>query len=639
MQNTRLERRPASSGGANRLFEGPAAWLVTFVVIPGLLVAVLLLPPVSLIDRLQSFTYDRIGANGGSIQDPDGTIVNFPAEGIIDSFQAKLESTPRTEFVAGQAGSEMYEAAENLPLELIAKSPVYHVDLRGPAPANAILTIPIPNDSLPYETLGIYEWTGSTWRHMPSVGACRRGQDRISPRLCAQYLHGGADGADCACEITMDLGTAGTLPTGATVTAEAKAGLMLRGDGGLEGVAPENAGKTIPVLRNWDGQVVRTDLINNLLVDPGLQDNQINAIDQLVVEKGYPGVVIDYRGVDAVPTARADFARFIGQLAERLHANNRTLSVRVEMPQQISAEEWNTLGYDWRALGQAVDKLIIPAPVDPRAYAAGAEMEQLLAFATSEVDRAKVEVELTGQSVERSGPYLLLKGYQEALTPLIAQVSAEAVDGQIQLSLSNPKLAGAVQWDDALGMYVYTYTDDQGQQRTVFVENAASLGRKLEMLRKYNVTKANLLMPANGDIDPGVPEVLKQFQLNQPTALEPQLEQLAVAYTLFGADGAKLDQQVRPLQASDITMAVPAAGTDKLTVEAQIVRGNGTAVTTAQSTVIALAGAPAASAKSADGSVAAEAAPASDVNAHNGRDRQRARRAGHQLPGHHADGS
>ena len=131
MQNTRLDRRPASSGGTSRLFEGPAAWLVTFVVIPALLVAVLLLPPVSLLDRLQAFTYDRIGANGGSLQDPDGTVVNFPAEGIISGFQAKLDSTPRTEFVEGQAGNEMYEAAENLPPELIAKSPVYHIEVRG----------------------------------------------------------------------------------------------------------------------------------------------------------------------------------------------------------------------------------------------------------------------------------------------------------------------------------------------------------------------------------------------------------------------------------------------------------------------------------------------------------------------------
>ena len=76
-----------------------------------------------------------------------------------------------------------------------------------------------------------------------------------------------------------------------------------------------------------------------------------------------------------------------------------------------------------------VDKLIIPAPVDPRAYAAGGEMEQLLAFATDEVDRSKVSIELPGQSVERAGNYLLLKGYQEALSPLLGNIQAESGDG------------------------------------------------------------------------------------------------------------------------------------------------------------------------------------------------------------------
>ena len=172
MQNTRLDRR-SSSGGMNRLFEGPAAWLVAFVVVPALIVAVLLLPPVSLLDRLQTFTYTRIGVNGGAITDPDGTIVNFPAEGVISSFQAQIQATPRTDFVEGQAGNAMYEAAQNMPENLVAKSPVYHVDIRGRAPAQAVVTIPIPNDSLPYETLSVYEWTGSAWNHV--------GQNRSAP--------------------------------------------------------------------------------------------------------------------------------------------------------------------------------------------------------------------------------------------------------------------------------------------------------------------------------------------------------------------------------------------------------------------------------------------------------------------------
>ena len=55
----------------------------------------------------------------------------------------------------------------------------------------------------------------------------------------------------------------------------AQAGLRLRGDGGLDGQAPPNTGKTMPVVTNVEDQTVRTDLVNNLLADPGLLDNQL----------------------------------------------------------------------------------------------------------------------------------------------------------------------------------------------------------------------------------------------------------------------------------------------------------------------------------------------------------------------------
>ena len=598
MQNTRLDRRSSSTGGFGRLFEGPAAWLVTFVVIPGLIVAVLLLPPISLLNRLETFTYTRIGANGGAITDPDGTIINFPAEGVIASFQAQINSTPRGEFVEGQAGQEMYDAAQNLPDNLVIKSPVYHVDVRGRAPAQAIVTIPVPNDSLPYETLSVFEWTGDAWRHLPATIFAE--DDRIEARLDFAPRHFMvAQTTPTVPAVTMDLGLSAQLPADAQVTNDARGGLHLRGDGGLDGQAPVNAGSTIPIVSNVEDKTVRTDLANNLLADPGLQDNQLMTLEQLVVTNGYPGLIVDYRGIDGLPSARADYARFIERLAERLHAANKTLAVRVEAASQVSAEEWNTGGYDWRALGNVADRIIIPAPVDPRAYAAGAEMDQLLRYATSEIDRSKVAIELPGQSVERAGNYLLMKGYQEALQPLLGTVKAENSEGgNMAITLDNPRLQGQVQWDDTLGLYSYNYTDDQNLQRTVYIESAGSLGRKLELLRKYNVSNVNLAMPANGDIDPALPAVLKNFQMGVPTS-STQAGQMAVAYTVYGADGAVMSQQIRPLDSTRIELAMADVKGD-LRVDAQLVNAEGKALTAPQSAAIALTSATQPAAKAAE---------------------------------------
>ncbi len=562
MQNSRLDRRSTSSGGLSRLVEGPAAWLITFLVIPGLLVAALFLPPVRLLDRLQDFTMTRIPASGGAVSDPDGTMVSFPDEGVESAFSAEVTSVPRADFLAGNAGTDLYNAVEALPTNLVPKSPLYEINTSGTQPAITAIHVPIPTDSGAYETLGLYSWDGLRWSHVPSTvittgnpneDALESSLTAVPPNFMVMQNTGGVPSA------TIDLGALPDKPQGAVVNYEAKSGLQLRGDGALDGVAPANtSGTTIPVIRNWDGQVVRTDLINNLLLDPGQQDNQIASVVGTTVENGYPGIIVDYRGVDAKPSARADFAHLISRLADELHTNGKTLGVRVEAPIQISAEQWDTLGYDWRALGSMVDTLIVPAPVDPRAYQAGGEMDALLKYATGEVDPTRLQIELPAQSVERSGNYLLLKGYQEALKPLLAQVQATANGEQIDLSLASPRLMEAVTWDDTVGMYRYSYVDDQGLERTVYIEDAGSLANKLSLLQKYNVRNVTIQASPTGDIDPAMWDTLLKFQ--QDAVLPESKAALSVAYSVFSADGSLLAEQSAPLENASISLPVRAAG-------------------------------------------------------------------------------
>ncbi len=302
MQNTRYGTRPPETGGVGRFLEGPAAWLITFVALPALVIVALLLPPVSLLNRLQAFTYTRIGVTGGALEDTDGTLVSFPAENVRARFMAAIESAPRPEFIEGQAGRELYEAARNIPEFLIPKSPFYSLDVLGDKPTGVVLSIPIPNDSLPYETLGLYTWTGTEWDHLPSLVLAD--QEIIESTLSfvpTSFMV--MQTAPAVPAVTVDLDVDSALPADAYVANEARSGLFLRGDGALEGTAPVNSGNTAPVIRNWDGEVVRTDLINNLLIDPGLQENQLTAVEQTIEKNGYVGVVLDYRGIDAVPSA------------------------------------------------------------------------------------------------------------------------------------------------------------------------------------------------------------------------------------------------------------------------------------------------------------------------------------------------
>lgn len=597
MHNANYGSGPSFWRNLAALLESSAASIVTFVLIPILLVAALLLPPVSLLDRIQSLSYVAVDQTGATVADPDGTAVILPPEAIQEPVQVSISSIPRVEFLDGSRGEDLRTAAENLPANLIPKSPFYQVDVRGEAPKELILSVPIPNDSEPYETLDLYTWTGSEWAYLPST--ILRAEDRVESRLFGvvpenfmvmQTVSGPA-------RVTADIGLANQLPPNAetAVSQVAVAGLYLRGDGALDGAlqaVPAGNYEIVPELRNWEKEVVRLDLINNMLVDPGLMDNQLNAVTDLLVSNLYPGVIIDYRGVDAIPSARADFVRFVSRLAERLHAPevNKTLAVRVEAPHQISAEQWDTGGYDWRALGRVVDTLIVPAPVDPRAYQPGGEMDALLTWATDNVERAKLQFDLPGFSIERSGQYLLKKGYQESLQPLLGQIQASeegvAVPGeQVDLTLDNPRVLSQVTFDEAIGMYFYKYIDDQGFERTVYIENGGSFAHKLAILQKYNVSKASVLSLESGDVDPHIWEVARQFQEGNLSA--DAANNLAVAYTVYNPDGSILTQDVRPLENPAYAFTAP-NGEGNIHVEAKIVEGN-SPVSQPQTVALALA--------------------------------------------------
>ncbi len=581
MQSTRTGTSSRPMPQATRMVEGRAARLISFVVIPLLVIAVLLLPPINLWETLRSFSYTGISDRGGTVQDPDGTAITFPDEAVDASFRVQLASIPRLDFVAAKEGSNAYEASQNLSANSLKPlSPFYQLDVRGETPDGAILTIPIPNDSQPYERLALYTWTGEGWEYVPSY--VLTADDRVEAKLGfvpSNFMIMQSLPRNPLAAVTASLqGQIAPEASGAAATVTLP-GLYLRGDGAfddeLQSIPVGNYGIN-PILRNWRGETVRTDLINNMLLDPAQQDNQYNAIVNYLVGNSYGGVVIDYRGVDAIPSARMDFVNFITTLAERLHAPdvNKTLAVRVEAPTQVSVESWSTGGYDWRALGQIVDTLIIPAPTDPRAYQTNGEMEALMDFAVSEVSREKILVELPGQSVEHIGQYLLIKGYQESLQPLLTDLKASgnvAPGEQVDLTVDNPRLLNRLTYDESLGAYFYSYLDDQGFERTVYIESAASIAHKLKMLELYNVAGVDIAGTQNGDVDAGIWEVLRQYQSGGlTTSAGPGM---AVAYTVTGPDGAVVAQDTRPLDNPSFAFMAP-TGEGNLNVEAKIVEGN-----------------------------------------------------------------
>lgn len=563
-----------------RWLEGPGSRLVNYVILPLLVLAVLLSPPISLYDRVINSGYTRITPVLGSVTDPDGTQVTFPPEVLTGGRTlARLVSVPMADFLAGEAGADLRTAAEAIPNDLVPKSPLYQILIRGEQPRGAIITIPIPTDAEPWETLSVYEWDDVRWRFVPSqliledqLIEARVGYVPRSVMVMQAQVRPAA--------LAADLNEGGMIPAGAVdaLSTVYAAGLYLRGDGGFDGdpaMLPQPAAggtyAVIPTLRNWgeDG-VVRTDLFDNLLIDPSMQLTQLTVIEELAISNLWPGVDIDYRGLD--PNLQAEYNQFIKGLADRLHAQGKTLSVRVEPPRQVSADRWDTYGYDWRTLGQYVDALLIPAPVDPKAWAPGGQAEALLTWATGEVERSKIHLVLPARSVEQAGRYLLLKSYSEALAPLIGEMIVQQPvaepGGQVTVQLRRERQPTALTLDESVGMQTYQYIDMQGYPRIIWLENAASLSHKLSLISRYNLGGVVLQSLLAADADPEIWQVARAFQMGD---LVERQSQLALVWRVSGSAGEELASDQRSLNDGQFAISVPDRPGETVQIEAAIV--------------------------------------------------------------------
>ena len=569
-------------------------YVVGFVVIPLLIIAVLLLPPISAATRIADLGTSPISEAGGTIADPDGTQVVFMPGTVASPFRATVSSVPRVSFLEGSAGKDLLEAAKSIPPALVAKSPFYALKLHGEAPAQSTWIMPIPNDSEPYETLDVYTWEpqSQTWQWLPHN--IIREDDTVESAsnavpLSAMVMQTNPSPA----LVAVDVAQAKDLPAeGQGAVAQVQpTGLYLGSNGAIDGALDATfdqaagAYAVMPVIRNYEGPIVRSDLLANMLVDNTQRTTHIDNLVNLAVGNLYKGIDIDYRGLDK--NLRGEFNQFIKELAEKLDAQGKELNVRVEPAVQVAEDRWETGPYDWQTLGLLADTVKIPAPQDPNAYVPDGQLDALVRYAVGQINRSKLQVILGGQSMEQAGNYLLPKSYTDALQPLLGRVAADqsvVEPGQpLNLALVSSKPTSGLVYDPNIGTYVYRYQDDQGNARTVWLENAASLSHKLDLLKKYNLQGFTLeRLPADG-LDTDLWSLMKNYQQGR---VQPIENNFVVEWTVKGSDGQTVSE-TRPLADSKVAFAAPnAAGA--LQVEA-LIKDRGQVIARQNSDPIAVA--------------------------------------------------
>ena len=555
---------PRQPRASNWLEDKRLGRILTFVVIPLLIIVALVLPPISAVQRISDMGATQITETGGIIEDPDHTQVIFQPGSVNQPFRARLSSTPRVTFLEGSAGKDLLAAAKAIPQSLVAKSPFYQLALRGQAPNASTWVVPIPNDSEPYETLDVYTWESANqrWQWLPhniiSEDDLVESSSAAVP-LSVMVMQTNPQAALAS----LDLNQAKNLTTdGRDVLAEVHpTGLSLGPDGTVAGSLDATFDQlgsnfaVIPVIRNYDGPIVRTDLFNNMLVDSAQRSAHVDALVNLAVGNLYKGIDLDYRGLDR--NLRGEYLQFLKELADKLHAQGKTLSVRVEPAAQVADDRFDTGAYDWQAIGLIADTVKVAAPVDPRAYVQGGQFDAMLRYAVGNIDRAKLRMLFGGQSVELAGAYLLPKSFNDALQPLMGRIASDTTVVEpgkpLNLALVSTRPTSGLVYDPNIGAYVYRYQDDQGNARTVWLENAASMNHKLEILKKYNVQGLTLEnMPGDG-LDLDLWPLIRNFQQGQ---LQDIKSNFLVEWTVKDANGQTVSE-VRPLGDAGLALAAP----------------------------------------------------------------------------------
>ena len=449
---------------------------------------------------------DDFSASRTTVSTADGLSVNVLPDALKGAFGVKLSSVAQNDFSVNSGSASVKTAAQAVPDGAKPSSAFYQIQGCNTAPKMATLRVKAPAEAKSLDALAVFGWdeTAKRWRWLGAQqdAATRSILAPVSKLPSAVML---MQVAPTQTGISAELAA-----NGQSVDATKLAGLtelnpvglylgdngMVVGDRSLLASVDGNA-KVTPVIRNWTSasQINRT-LLKDMLASPKAADAHIANIVDLVARIGnYAGAEIDYRGLDAA--SQDAYAQFLTKLGDALHAKGKTLTVVLPAPVKTNSVDpetmWNTNGYDVRSIAAAADSIKLDMTSDPTLFQAST-LDALMNWAISRVGKDKLQAVISAQSVKQAadGTTQFISA-AEALQPLGQVVpeqplSAPLTPGQkVKLKITGLVDPASIQYDADTQTYRYSFADATGATQTVWLNTAASLKKKLDMLAQYNL--------------------------------------------------------------------------------------------------------------------------------------------------------
>jgi hypothetical protein len=427
----------------------------------------------------------------------DGFAINVKPEALTGSFGVKLGSIPLSTFMSGSA-PDAAAARSALPPALTPRSNFVKVETCRVSPRAMTLRMAAPAGEAELNKLDLYGWDGNsrvwTWLGGEVDPGTREIVGRVGGNVPAAVMLVKTSatrpvlGVEIAPRASNSGGANAALPS--TIGEVSAYGLYLGDNGAITGdrlrlQAPPGA-RVVPVVRNWsDKGEVNRRLLRDMLATRSSRD--VHALNLVTLSEAgnYPGIEIDYRGVDL--KQREAFTAFVTELATQLRAKGKTLTVAIPAPFNVSGR-WDEGGYDVNALGRLSNYAKLDLSTNPGALTSD-QLPSLLNWAAGQINRYKLQLVLPSLSV-RQDAYnrTRLVDIREALAPLGGLApEQDVVPPGASVRLNWRGRISGMRFDEGSQTYRFNYVDARGIQQTTWINTAASFKRSLERVAGFNV--------------------------------------------------------------------------------------------------------------------------------------------------------
>lgn len=218
-------------------------------------------------------------------------------------------------------------------------------------------------------------------------------------------------------------------------------------------------------------------LISAVVNNPAAKEQLITQLLQVMGEKGYGGLDIDFEYILAED--RDAFTQFVGEATRRMNAYGYQVSVA--LAPKTSADQVGLLyeGKDYRGLGEAANQVLLMTyewgyKYGPNMAVAPINMvRRVLDYAVTEIEPAKISLGVPNYGYDWPLPFV--QGETEAVT--IGNVEA------VQIAITNN---AAIQFDQT-SMSPYFRYILEGIEHEVWFEDVRSLQAKFALIREYGL--------------------------------------------------------------------------------------------------------------------------------------------------------